>query len=203
MTTALEGGEGSASRPGLSLPQGKTRYPLYRRLGGPQGRSGQVRKISPPPGFDPRTVQPVASRYIDWATINNALWKLTPCSLVIIYSLYSVTTLRAGLSGVRIFVGTIFFFSKSPALGVSQPLFSRCLLFPREQSSQVVRLTIYYHMVRIWRLREAIYPLPPYAFMVSVMTWCLYPIRQCTLSVPPWKPEMWQWILCLMLRGSN
>jgi hypothetical protein len=37
---------------------------LYRRLGGPQGRSGQVRKISPQPGFDPRTVQPVASRYI-------------------------------------------------------------------------------------------------------------------------------------------
>jgi hypothetical protein len=23
-----------------ALPQGKTRYPLYRRLGGPQGRSG-------------------------------------------------------------------------------------------------------------------------------------------------------------------
>jgi len=35
---------------------------MYRRLGGPQGRSGQVRKISPPPGFDPRTVQPVGSR---------------------------------------------------------------------------------------------------------------------------------------------
>ena len=61
-------GEGSASRPGRSLPPGKTRYPLYRRLGGPQGRSGQVRKISPPPGFDPRTVQPVASRYTDYAT---------------------------------------------------------------------------------------------------------------------------------------
>jgi hypothetical protein len=28
-----------------------TRYPLYSRLGRPQGRSGQVRKISPPPGF--------------------------------------------------------------------------------------------------------------------------------------------------------
>ena len=27
---------------------GKTRYPLYRRLGGPHGRSGQVPKISPP-----------------------------------------------------------------------------------------------------------------------------------------------------------
>jgi len=61
-------GEGSASRPGRSFPPGKTRYPLYRRLGGSQGLSGQVRKISPPPGFDPRTVQPVACRYIDWAT---------------------------------------------------------------------------------------------------------------------------------------
>ena len=61
-------GEGSASRPSSSLPPGKTRYPLYSRLGGPQGRSGEVRKISPPPGFDPRTVQPVASRYADYAT---------------------------------------------------------------------------------------------------------------------------------------
>jgi hypothetical protein len=41
------------------LPQGKTRYPLYRRLGGPQGQSGRVRKISTPPGFDLRTVQSV------------------------------------------------------------------------------------------------------------------------------------------------
>ena len=61
-------GEGSASRPGRSLPPGKTRYPLYRRLGGLRGPSGQVRKISPPPGFDARTVQPVASRYTDYAT---------------------------------------------------------------------------------------------------------------------------------------
>jgi hypothetical protein len=68
MTTALEGGEGSASSAGSSLPPGKTRYPFYRRLGGPQGWSGQVRKLSPPPGFDPRTAQPVASHYTDWAT---------------------------------------------------------------------------------------------------------------------------------------
>ena len=44
-------GEGSASRPGRSLPPGKTRYQLYRRLSGSQGRSGQVRKISPPTGI--------------------------------------------------------------------------------------------------------------------------------------------------------
>ena len=50
-----------------ALPPVKTRYPLYRRLGGPQGWSGRVRKISPLPVFEPRTVQPVASRYTNWA----------------------------------------------------------------------------------------------------------------------------------------
>jgi len=49
---------GISVTPGRSLPPGKTRYQLYKRLGGPQGRSGHVRKISPPPGFDPRTVHP-------------------------------------------------------------------------------------------------------------------------------------------------
>jgi hypothetical protein len=48
-----------------ALPLGKTRYPFYRRLGGPQDRSGRARKISAAPGFDPRTVQPVTSRYTD------------------------------------------------------------------------------------------------------------------------------------------
>ena len=48
-----------------ALPLGKIRYPLYSRLGGPQGRSGRVRKILPPPEFVPRTVQSVASRYTD------------------------------------------------------------------------------------------------------------------------------------------
>jgi hypothetical protein len=52
----------STPHPGPFTP-GKTRYPLYRKLGRPQGRSGQVRKISPSPGFHPRTVQPVASLY--------------------------------------------------------------------------------------------------------------------------------------------
>jgi len=61
-------GEGWASRSGRSLPLEMTRYSLYRMLGGTLGRSGEVRKISPPPGFDPRTVQPVASRYTDSAT---------------------------------------------------------------------------------------------------------------------------------------
>ena len=53
--------------PSLFAPGKGTRYPLYRRLGGPQGGSGRVQKISPEPGFDPRTVHPVASRYTDYA----------------------------------------------------------------------------------------------------------------------------------------
>jgi hypothetical protein len=51
MTTGLEGVEGSASRPCRSLLPGKTRYPLYKRLGGPQGRCGQVRKNLAPTGI--------------------------------------------------------------------------------------------------------------------------------------------------------
>ena len=60
-------GVGGQCHTPASLRTGKTRYPLNRRLGGAQGRSARVHKISPPSGFDPRTVQPVASRYTDWA----------------------------------------------------------------------------------------------------------------------------------------
>jgi hypothetical protein len=42
-------------------------YPLYRKLGGPQGQYVQVQKDSLPPGFDPQTVQPVESHYTDSA----------------------------------------------------------------------------------------------------------------------------------------
>ena len=47
----------------------ETWYPLDRRLGGPQGWSGQLWKISPPPGFDSWTVHPVVSRYTDYAIL--------------------------------------------------------------------------------------------------------------------------------------
>jgi hypothetical protein len=60
-------GVGGQRHAPAALPPGETRYILYRRLGGLQDRSGRVRKISLPPGFDPRTIQPVASRYTDWA----------------------------------------------------------------------------------------------------------------------------------------
>ena len=59
MTAALEGGEWSAAHPGRTLPTGKTRYPFYRRLGGPQGRSGRAENLVPT-GIRSRTAQPVA-----------------------------------------------------------------------------------------------------------------------------------------------
>jgi hypothetical protein len=61
----LDARRGGQHHAPAALPLGKTRYPLYRRLGGPQGWSGRVRKILPPPGFDPWTVQPLVSRYTD------------------------------------------------------------------------------------------------------------------------------------------
>ena len=67
-------GVGGQRHAPAALPPRKTRYPLYRRLGGPQSRARQVRKISPPEGFDPRTFQPVASLYINSVYIARALW---------------------------------------------------------------------------------------------------------------------------------
>ena len=67
MIAAPEWDEWSAALPGRTFPTGKTWYPLYRGLGGPQGRSGRAKNLAPS-GFDPRTVEPVVSSYTDWAT---------------------------------------------------------------------------------------------------------------------------------------
>jgi hypothetical protein len=80
--SALDVGWWSTPRPGRFTPGKDIRYPLYRRLDGPQSRSGRVWKISPPPGFDPRTV---VSRYTDWATpahgLRNAVFHVPPMCL--------------------------------------------------------------------------------------------------------------------------
>ena len=62
LTSATDGGGWLTPRPGRFTPKKETRYPLYRWLGGPQNRYGRVRKISPSPGFDPGSSQPVESR---------------------------------------------------------------------------------------------------------------------------------------------
>jgi hypothetical protein len=50
LSSTLDRVGGQRHAPAAITP-GKTRYPLYRRLGGPQGRSRQVRKISPLTGI--------------------------------------------------------------------------------------------------------------------------------------------------------
>jgi len=64
LTSALDGVDDQRHAP-AAFPPGNSRYPLYRRLGESQCRSGSVRKTSPKPGFDRRTVNPVAGRYTD------------------------------------------------------------------------------------------------------------------------------------------
>jgi hypothetical protein len=66
---AVDRGGWLTPRPGRFTSEKETRYPLYRQMGGPRGRSGRVREISPRPKFEPRIVQPVASRYTDWAIL--------------------------------------------------------------------------------------------------------------------------------------
>jgi hypothetical protein len=55
------------SRPSR-FTRGKTRYLLYKKMGGPKTGLDDAENLTPP-GFDPRTVQPVASRYTDWTIL--------------------------------------------------------------------------------------------------------------------------------------
>jgi len=111
MTAALEGDGWSAARPGRTLPPGKTRYPLYRRLDGPQGRSGRAEYLVPT-GIRFRTVQPVAQSlyrlsypaHPTWRVAANILYKQSrtgdkvwSSSLVVRFGAWNVRILyRAG-----------------------------------------------------------------------------------------------------------
>jgi hypothetical protein len=61
-------GEESELHPCRSLPPGKDSVPMVQEAGWAPGPVWTGAKNLAPPGFDPRTVQPVASRYTDWAT---------------------------------------------------------------------------------------------------------------------------------------
>ena len=51
-------------RPGRFISGKEIRYAWYRRLGGHQ-KCGEEKISCHPPGFEPQTVQPLASRYTD------------------------------------------------------------------------------------------------------------------------------------------
>ena len=113
MTTALERGEGLASRPGRSLPRER---PGTHCTGGWVGRSGQVQKISPPPEFDPRTVQPVASRYTDYAT------RLPYATY---YEIHALSTLASSVLAIkRKNTFLLYYFSVLPGIKITWQIFS-------------------------------------------------------------------------------
>jgi len=64
---ALEGGEGSASRPVALYPRERPGSYCTGGWVGPRDIWTGAENLAPP-GFDPRTVQPVASRYTASAT---------------------------------------------------------------------------------------------------------------------------------------
>jgi len=65
MTTALEGGEGSDWRPCRSLPPERAGNHCTGGWVGPRAGLEKWGKWRPPVGFDPLSVQPVASRYTE------------------------------------------------------------------------------------------------------------------------------------------
>jgi hypothetical protein len=69
LTLALDGGGWSTPHPCRFTPGNETWYPLYSRLGGPQGWSVWVQKILPSPGFVLQTIQPIVSRCADYAIL--------------------------------------------------------------------------------------------------------------------------------------
>ena len=132
MTAALEGGEWSAARPGRTLPPGKTRYPFYRRLGGPQGQSRWAENVVPT-GIRSQTVQPIVSCYTNWATghtlcmkycikitttntmtmqdfevLSNKFYIYRICTSVILNWMRKTGIYAAGKKSLRILIGTAY-----------------------------------------------------------------------------------------------
>jgi len=101
LTSALDGCEWSASRPGRFTYTKEPQYPFNRRPRGPQSadldfQNERKKNLSPLPGFEPRFVQPgtknstknrvlrsfsVSSEILTEVSVNvTLLWEMTPCS---------------------------------------------------------------------------------------------------------------------------
>lgn len=65
--TSVLGGVSGQRHAQAALPQERDPVPIVEGAGWAPGRSGGVRKMSPTHRFYPRTVQPVVSRYTDYA----------------------------------------------------------------------------------------------------------------------------------------
>ena len=77
MTPALDGVSGQQHAPAYFTP-GKDSLPIVQEAGWAPGPvwTGADNLAPPPPGFDPRTVQPVVSRYTDRAIAAQVFFKI-------------------------------------------------------------------------------------------------------------------------------
>jgi hypothetical protein len=79
VTSMLDEGGWSVPRPDHFTPGKETRYELYRRLVGPRAGLDECGKSRPPPEFDRRTVQPIASPYTDCAIPVHVEYRIFKC----------------------------------------------------------------------------------------------------------------------------
>ena len=94
LTSAPDRGRWLKPRLGRFTPGKETRYPLYRRLGGPQGRCGRMRKMSPPPGFHRSSSSKCKSKLrkvSDFEHCEGSFFPLSsPCLSVLAVDLFSL-----------------------------------------------------------------------------------------------------------------
>ena len=124
MTAALEEGEWSAARPGRTLSAGKTRYPFYRRLGGPQGRSGWAENLVLT-GIRSLTVQAVVSRKAISITYSE-------CTSIAVFIQHAMRMRRVISPPVICLAVPCFFFTLSQKLHIKKKIVSnveRVLIF--------------------------------------------------------------------------
>ena len=90
MTTALKGVRGQRHAPAAFYPRERPGTHCRGGWVGPEVDLDRCGKSRPPPGFDPRTFQLVASRYTDYATrptfsVNKVLTLLNISAFVGVY----------------------------------------------------------------------------------------------------------------------
>jgi hypothetical protein len=185
-TSALDGVWRSTPHPGHFTPWKETRYLLHCKLGGPQGRSGWVPKISPLPIFDPRTLQPVTSRSrIRLQIVPRPLHAWSSFFLILLFSYphlgsrdsalhYTVGwTVRASVPCREFSLLQNF----RPSLGrsVSCPLCTAVLC--AGSSGRDLKLTTRFHKVPRLRTSGAIPPLPH----------CFYGVDRRNFALPSYQ----------------
>jgi hypothetical protein len=104
LTSATDGGEWSASRPCRLHPRKEPRYPLDRRLGGPQSRyecGGGEKKIPAPAGNQTPVVQPVAQS-LHWLSYLSPVIDITPWCRVYLLQLLVTQTVKIFPAGISL-----------------------------------------------------------------------------------------------------